>query len=406
MNNIIGGIALLSLAIPGFFLNSAVLKKERPYESLALSWLTGSVAFTLILYGINNLLGIPLNHQSSAITLAALTLISFILARKNLALPEINFKKNKFILIIAGIFAALMFVTAFFYPVADWDAITLFDFRARILLSDGFLTNKVMEMLYGGYPMYTSLLHFWTYVTGLSSPMPIYPLFTISLFAGTYFVLKRIFKNSAALLISLAVVLTPRIFANSFIAYTNLPYAAFIILGALYIYLFTLKRDWASLIIGVFLTASTFWVRSFPFALVNFALILLAAPFFNQKSKIFNPAYWTAAATAILVGLYFLPFTHDVANYLKWAVFKYYSPYWIIFVGIFIYKLVKRSKDWFWALAYIGYSLALFVGTYIFNKTMPGYYQAIPDALQRMMMFANASVILLASTLISPSQEE
>lgn len=401
MNNLLGAIALLSLTVPGFFLNSVVLKKERVVESLALSWLTGSVVFTLILYFLNSFLKIPLNLTSSASAFVILTLTSFIIAHKNITLPKISFKNNRLFIGISVVIAVLIFITSFSYPVADWDAITLFDFRARILVSEGFLTNKIMEMTYGGYPMYTSLLHFWAYITGLSSPMPVYPLFTISLFAGIYFALRKILSKNISILAATACILTPRIFTNSFIAYTNLPYTVYIILGALYIYLFVRERDWKNLILGIFLSLATFWIRSFPFALINFALVLLAVPFFKKYSK-----YLSVVAIILLIGLDFLPLTHEVADHLKWAVLGYYSPYWIIFAGFFIYKLFRGSKDWFWALAYLGYISVAFVGTYIFNKSLPGYYQAIPDALQRMMMFANASVILLTSTLISSSQEE
>lgn len=394
MSNFIGAVALLSLAIPGFFLNLAVLKKERSSESLALSWLTGSVIFTLFLYLINTYFGISLNHQSSAIALVVFSFVSFLVARKDIALPKIDFKNNKLLIGVPVVIAVLMFATSFFYPVADWDAITLFDFRARMMVNDGFITNKVIEMVYGGYPMYTSLLHFWTYITGLSSPMPVYPLFTISLFAGLFFALRNILNKKISLLIAAASILTPRIFENSFIAYTNLPYTVYITLGALYVYLFVRNKDWESLIIGIFLSLATFWVRSFPFALANFALILLAIPLINKYSK-----YLSIAAFLLLVGAYFLPITHEVSSYLKWAVFEYYSPYWMIFAGIFIYK-IRNSKDWYWALTYIGYACITLVGTYIFSKTWPGYYKAIPDALQRMTMFTNIAVILFASTLL------
>ena len=401
MNNLIGAIALLGLTVPGFFLNSAFLKKERAGESLALSWLTGSVVFTLILYAINTYLGVPLNHQSSAIAFVILSLASFIIARKNIGFPKIDFKYNKLSLIIPIIIAVLMFITSFFYPVADWDAITLYDFRARILVNEGFLTGKITEMMYGGYPMYTSLLHFWAYITGLSSPMPIYPLFTISLFAGVYFASKRIFNKNTSLLVAVACVFAPRIFENSFIAYTNLPYTVFIVLGALYIYLFVRNRNWKSLIAGVFLTTATFWVRSFPFALINFALIFLAIPYIKRYSK-----YLAVGSMLLLITSYFLPLTREVADYLKWAVFEHYSPYWMIFVGIFTYKLIRNSKDWFWALAYLGYGLGLLVGTYIFENRFPGFSMSYNDAARRMTIFFNPIVILMAITILSSKEKQ
>ena len=394
MNNITGTIALLSLAIPGFFLNLIILGEKRANEAAAISWLTGSIVFTLSIYIINVFFGIKLNLASALSTLVAITGISFVFAKRNLALPKINFKSNLLVKLILVAVPLLIFITAFFYPVADWDAVTLFDFRARILLNEGFVVNKIIEMIYGGYPMYTSLLHFWVYLTGLWTPMPIYPLFTVSLAGGIFFVLRKFYSTRISLLISLAVIFVPRLFANSFIPYTNLPYTVLLMMGVLYIYLWTKSKNTSDLIFGLLLSAATFWVRDFPFALVNFVLVFLAIPVVKKYSKILS-----IAAAIILVFVYFVPEFHTIANYLKYTVYEYYSPYWIVFSGVFIYKLIKKQKDWFWALAYLGYGLGLFAGTYIFNTSIPGYYTAIFDAVQRMTIFINIPVVLIASSM-------
>ena len=394
MNNITGTIALLSLAIPGFFLNLIILGKKRANEAAAISWLTGSIVFTLSIYIINVFFGIKLNLASALSTLVAITGISFVFAKRNLALPKINFKSNLLVKLILVAVPLLIFITAFFYPVADWDAVTLFDFRARILLNEGFVVNKIIEMIYGGYPMYTSLLHFWVYLTGLWTPMPIYPLFTVSLAGGIFFVLRKFYSTRISLLISLAVIFVPRLFANSFIPYTNLPYTVLLMMGVFYIYLWTKSKNVSDLIFGLLLSAATFWVRDFPFALVNFVLVFLAIPVVKKYSKILS-----IAAAIILVFVYFVPEFHTIANYLKYTVYEYYSPYWIVFSGVFIYKLIKKQKDWFWALAYLGYGTILFAGTYIFNTSIPGYYTAVFDAVQRMTIFINIPIILFATTL-------
>jgi hypothetical protein len=392
MNNLIGTIALLSLAIPGFFINCLILGKKRPIESLALSWLTGSVVFTLIIYILNFYLGIKLNLLVSCLAYWGLTIVSFFLALKNVSLPKLDFNKYRVLKISVLAFFVLTFATSLFFPVMDWDAVTVFDFRAKILLVEGFIHQTPFQMMYAGYPMYTSLLHFWAYITGLWTAMPIYPLFTISLFAGVFFAAKRLFSDKVAFLIAAACIFAPRIFANSFIAYTNLPYSVLLILGDIYIYLWTESKNWQDLIIGVILSTATFWVRSFPFAIVNFSLIFLAIPFIKKYSRLLS-----VITLLLLMGCYIIPIFHPVADYLKWSVFEYYSPYWIIFVGIFIYDLITKSKDWFWTLLFLGYCLLLFAGTYIFNTRFPGYYQAIPDALRRMTIFICPIVILFAA---------
>lgn len=395
MNNIFGTIALLSLSIPGFFINSIIFGKKRLNESLALSWLTGSIVSTILIHIFNVFVQIKLNLFSSLAALIGLTLITFIVARKDLALPKIEFKHGTFIKIILLVFIILTFATSFFFPITDWDAVTLYDFRAKILLATGFIEGTTIQMLYGGYPMYTSLLHFWVYVTGLWTAMPVYPLFTISLAAGVYFAFIKHLGKAISFLAAIAILAAPRLFANSFIAYTNLPYAVFLILGAIYIYLWTKNGNWRNLIIGIILSAATFWIRSFPFAIVNFALIFLAIPFVNKYSK-----HIILLGIVTLLGSYIVPVFHPTADYLKWAVFKYYSPYWIIFLGIFIYKFISKSKEWYWILAYIGYTFMLLIGTFIFEARFPGYSLSYNDAVRRMTIFLNPIVILSAATIL------
>ena len=142
MKNIIGGVALLSLAVPGFFINLIILGKNRFKESAALSWLSGSVIFTLIIYILNTLLHIKLGLTSSLLTLITITIISFLFAKRKLPLiKSVKLKKHKVLIISVFIFFVLVFITSFFFPVTDWDAITVFDFRAKIILANG-LANR------------------------------------------------------------------------------------------------------------------------------------------------------------------------------------------------------------------------------------------------------------------------
>jgi len=387
MNNLIGTIALLSLSIPGYLVNLLILGKKRNGEVVALSWLTGSVIFTLTLFVFNYFMNIKLNLLSSGLVFLGLIFVALPFAYKKISIDKSIFKPSFFWILIP------VFITSLFFPVVDWDAVTLFDFRGRILLDNGLIKDTLMMVPYTGYPMYTSLLHFWTYLTGLWTAMPIYPLFSLSLAMGVYLAAKRLFSQTVSICVALASLFAPKIFESSFIAYTNLPYTVFLVLGAIYIYLWVRERNWRDLIIGVILSVASFWVRSFPFAIVNFALILLAFPFFRKYSKVL-----AGLSAVALIGCYFIPTIYPVADYIKWAVYGYYTPYWIIFMALFIYNFVTNNKDWFWALLYVGYGLMLIIGTYHFYNINPGYYLGIPDAIRRMTMFVNPIVIFYAAT--------
>ena len=79
MGNISGGLSLLALLIPGFLFNNLILGKKRTWESIALSWISGGVLFTLGLYVCNNLLNIRLNLINSWVVLILLTILLFVL---------------------------------------------------------------------------------------------------------------------------------------------------------------------------------------------------------------------------------------------------------------------------------------------------------------------------------------
>lgn len=390
------------LLVPGFLFNNLILGKKRTWESIALSWISGGVLFTLGLYVCNNLLNVRLNLINSWVVLILLTILLFVLNMKTIlninkfSLPEkIKLSKYEKILVIVILsIVVLAFITSFFFPVADWDAITVFDFRAKSILEFGRVNSSLFSEDFFEYPFYTTLLHFWGYLNGLWTAMPIYPLFITSLAAGIYFVARRTMSFRISLLLVTACIFAPRIFSNSFIAYANLPYTVLLILGAIYIYAWTKKKNYRDLILGVLLSSATFWVRSFPFAIINFSLLFLAIPFFNKISK-----YLAVVLLLLIVSLIFIPNFSGVANYINWSVYKYYFPFCPIFIGLFIFNFIKRKTNWFLPLLYMGYGLIIFVGTYIFEKKTPGYYFAIPDALQRMTMFVNLVVIwFLAET--------
>lgn len=390
MGNISGGLSLILFLIPGFLLNNLILGKKRTWESIALSWITGSVLVTLAFYILNVYLGVKLNLTNSWLIFSSLTIILFIFNINNFSLPEkiILSKYEKLLLIIFAALLVLAFVTSFFFPVVDWDSITVFDFRAKPILEFGQIKNTLFSTNIASYPFYTTLLHFWVYLNGLWTAMPVYPLFTVSFAAGIYFAARRVMPSKISLLLAVACIFTPRIFPNSFIAYTNFPYTVLLILGAIYIYLWAKDKNYRDLILGIVFSAATFWVRSFPFALVNFSLLFLAVPFLNKISK-----YLAITSLIIAASLVFIPNFSDVTRYIGWSVYKYYSPFWIIFIGLFIYNLIKRKKNWFWVLLYIGYSLVLFLGTFILVRHNTSYYLGIPDAIQRMTIFFSAIII-------------
>ncbi len=373
---------------------------RRPVSvALALSWLSGSLLMTLLIYFYNYYLGGALNLAVIWGIYSVSALVLFFLNRHwEFGLPDFSFKRHRFLVLILS-FILIGEITSCFYPVTDWDAVTLYDFRARIMLHTGDIKTALAWVNMPGYPMYTSLLHYWVYANGLWTAMPVYPLFTFSLAAGIYFLFRRFNRPGISALVSLACILAPKVFENSFIAYTNLPYAVFLILGAVYIFFWTRTKYFPDLLMGLIFSLATFWVRLFPFALVSLTLMLLALPLIRKNAKIL-----AVLAFIMFFVICFIPAIRPVAGYLKWAVYQYYLPYTVIFAGLFIYGLFNRRADWYWPLFYTGCSLVLLIGTYIFSRQIPGYYQGIPDAVRRMTIFINLPVIWFAAGLLEKAK--
>jgi hypothetical protein len=401
MGQLLGTISLLLLGLPGFLLSLKILGKDRKAESLGLSFLIGSVVYTLMVFVVNFIVGIRLDLYIAWFIYLLVTLPLLFPFHQKL-FGKISWKSwTNLQKLLVGILCWLfisVFITSFTFTVTDWDAVTLFDYRARIILNTGFIRDTLSRETVTAYPLLTSLLHYWVYLNGLRTPMPVYPLFFAGFILGSYGILNRLLKNrTVILLIVLLLAATPKLFDQSLIAYTNLPYTIYLLLGTGYIFLWSGSHKKADLIMGLILSLGSFWVRSFPFALVNIGLVILYSSISGKLKK-------TLVFLSLLIGILFLlklGFTNvlGVLNYLKWSVWDYYQPYSLVFILLSIIVFSRNNKSYFWFLAILGYTLMLILGTLFMVNGQSSWYQ-VSDAVERMTMFLNPAVIWFGVELI------
>lgn len=424
-------IALLSFISPIIFsalLIHRLLPSLHLTEKLGLGYLFGYGGLTLLLFGFGTI------NLSLSGGLATVLTIFFLITSLILYLtsPKTKVKKTpkwqpqeKLLLgaiLLLGL-AALLY--SFWGVVSTWDALTLYDFRARrIVESGGFsLAANLQGSYFFGYPLHTSLSHVWLYLTGWTSPLIFYVSTYLSLLLVVYGRLRSEQGRMATLLGVFMLALAPHYFWHSQIAYTNLPYSTFIGLGTIYCYAYARSGKLSYLLISSLLTGLSTWVRSVePFWLVNLGTLVLAIVFNRQYLSLIIPLtiilpiervwkLYKAIAQSSLAesslaqivsttqtitqtaqseaGLSILTMS---AQYFFTHALRPYAPVIILFLLTLLIKSVSRSREWWLEFQVASYYLLAYLGTFVF-ATSQSYWQQIPGSLERMMMFVSLPII-------------
>lgn len=444
MEFLISALGIIGIFTFGFFLADILLgRKSHILERVSVGFLLGSGLFTFVLFLANWKLNIPFGKSQSLITLLVLNVFSFLLniftSRKrrlektfdyNFNIKDGFRNLNRLEKIIIGLILFL-FISSLanniYWPISDWDALALYDFRAKVFLVD---TSLVQAALSNGYfiqyPLYTSLLHLFAYQLGVLNPKFFYSFIYLSLIIIFYFSLERQIGRPRALFFSLVFAFSPIFFAHSMMAYTNLPYSAFICAGVFYLYEWTKRKGLSTLILSSFLVGLSTWSRiSEPFWLATLFLVLV---FSIKRKKIVDffvygffvlllYKSWSSFMSFILLesgvggisvnyfkvlGQLELKRFVEVFEFLYNSVFLTWRYLYLLFIlsfilGVFRNKLRAKS---FYFVTFL-FLFLLFVGTLIFSYTFVGW-KAIPDSARRMSMFFEPLLIYTISCQLAP----
>lgn len=197
-----------------------------------------------------------------------------------------------FVVLIFDFFLASLILTLY-WPVFIWDALTLFDSRAKIFLDQGtaLLYHDQFTLRYlTAYPFMTSIYHFIVYLAGGVNPQFIYSFFYLFLLLGFYSFLKKECSIKIALLSSFLLGSTPIFFHHSTFAYTNLCFVYYFSLGLLYFYRGLKKDVKGELLIGVFLFGLSAWLR--PGTEIFFLATLFGIVVYSIAKRNFKPVFW------------------------------------------------------------------------------------------------------------------
>lgn len=366
---------------------------------------------------------IPFSRELTVLPLAGiigLLLIQLALKRKIEFPSRPKFKNLKKLKIPQIIFLTIIvflvcwsFLQTLVWPPYEWDALALYDFRAQrffetrslaehILITPPWLTTYTYS-----YPFFTSLAHALIYILGGGNPKFLYTLIYLSLLICFYYCLRRRTSKTLALGITAVLATIPSFVYHSTIAYTNLPYTFYFVMGTVYFWEWvTYKRKSYFWISALFLGFST-WVRSQdPFWIAN---LLILALFCLRVKKLkgflvylitfFSIRYvwiiYRASVFRQVEGLYHIPYRvkFDLASLfstisfviknvlLDWRIFV------LLFLAIFLWGGRKQIKrNWYISGLILLYLLMVFAGTYYLSINL-WWWQKIGGSAARMSMF-------------------
>lgn len=286
---------LIVIIITGVLLSNLIIKNISFTERVSMGVGLGILFYSLIYFAILSfgyVLTSTLITNVSIFTFIVLIIFNYIF--KRLYLPKfIDFAKYKFIFrgetkiltLILLILSLLIILITVFWPISEWDALTLYDFRGRVL-SEGMSFSDIQNLdnfdtfnsgYYFSYPPSTSLLHAAFYLLGSNSPQVIYPAVFFALILFFYIHLSARVNPKIAFLIT-GVLMSTNVFVNhASVPYTNLPYTYFYFVSTILLieYLESGKDNYRLFVSGLFL-AGTSWIRSVePFYLVNIFILII-----------------------------------------------------------------------------------------------------------------------------------
>ncbi len=421
-------IFLSAVTLFGVLLVRSIGPKQSPLEAISYGFLIGICSFTLIMFAFNTF-GYSYTHIHVWILLTAVIFATYMLClllKRPLVFTKVNLKEQKHTPIERLIFVAIviLFMSSLAYniywPIADWDALTLYDFRARVFAQTGFMEEVLsLHRYYLGYPLFTSLAHTVIYLIGFSNPHFLYSLFYGTFLVIFYYSLRKVTSRTISLFFTFVLAVSTTIYSHSTLAYTNLPYTIYYSLGLINVYLWLKTKDVGCLAVSALLIGLSSWVRSSePFWIAPVMLILYSSFvtkkwkewFFYITTVILFKFPWNAYLSskfptelsgswvlqqAINLDLIVFRFIEVLVYFYKNVLVKDVLIYLILFLSLFLIKGQNKPTKFF-AFTIIFNLLTVFGGIYIYSFVYTKWV-VVGDSVSRMSMIFAPLVIYLSA---------
>lgn len=407
-----------------------ILKLDMKFtERISVSYLLGIGLLTFFVFLVNYIFNLNFSLTNTFTILGSMCLVLAIVSFKGILrfIKNIKFKKIKIILnkktVFWGIILILFFYTLIinlYWPISDWDSLALYDFRAKVFMTDTNLIHAALTNDYFiQYPLLTSLAHLFVYQIGLPNPKFIYSLFYLSFVVIFYYSTRKNTSENKAMFFTILFALVPEFFTHSMMAYTNLPYIAFFCSGIFYLYEWIKNKNVSTLLLSGFLVGLSCWVRiTEPFWWVPlFVVILVTLKNKRWKEILYYliPVYFFYKVWGVFMGHINSLLTHStqtivpanpISPYL--AILEKITPSRLVEVAVYLYKNVfsswglivlvfvimlirtfwltkKERKDKRFLYITLLFLIFLYMGTVGFSVSNSTWIE-IPDSARRMSM--------------------
>ena len=321
-------VGLILPVLFGLAISLLVCPEMRVAERFALAYGLGFGLLTLAMF-LLNLLGIKFSLINTSVCISGIIVGSMVYWKRKkwsyhwlAELPGWLKRMGKtvgslsiFERIVLGLlifFGMSNLIIATYWPVWWWDALAVYDLRARVLAETQSFPEAALKVINPAYLFYyppmTSLVHVWLYLWGWAYPKVFYSLLFISLAIIFYYSMRDYCPGYHCLLFTLILVSTSSLYFHATSAYANFPFAFYFSVGTLYLYrwMSTSKKGFLTLA-GLFLGLSS-WVR--------------------QESIIFFLAYWVILLYfSISRRRFFAPLWFGFLYFTIQPLWEFYYPY-------------------------------------------------------------------------------
>jgi hypothetical protein len=234
---------------------------------------------------------------------------------KRFGFGKFSFYKLLLIVLFLG-FVFSLYIN-FNKPALSWDAIALYDARAKYLL-EGVNFSQMVDLskydpqnsyYYLLYPPFTSQIHYFWHK--LLIPVPIGVYYSIMLFligVVVYVFARKKFNPLASIILVFVTVLNNTIFSVSLSEYTNLPFILNLLLGIFLLAEYLEDRQKWKVIFGLLLVVSSQWIRYLEPLWIG---VLLAFVFTTIKAN-----QWKKQIVFIVLAI-----VYGLSEYIGWGSF-------------------------------------------------------------------------------------
>ena len=286
--------ALILPTVVGMLISLTIKPTLKILETLSLGYIVGLGFFTFCIF-LLNMQHIPVSLVTSLVLLCVLISTFLLIPKTRQNFFQIchqiitsiqSIKKfirslsitEKFILFVFVFLLGTIFLYTSYWPTKDWDAIVLYDFRAKMFVTKGFMDSSLPESYLYGYPLLTSLAQAWFYLCGSMYPGVIHFFYYLAFLVLFYSWTRKKTSRMSALLWTLMCALSSGLVDHAFMTYTNLAYTVYLVSGFYYLSKWIADNKNGDLWLSAILIGLSTWTRnSEPFWLVpiGFASILL-----------------------------------------------------------------------------------------------------------------------------------